>query len=189
MRVCLLVPFIAVFGCAHSGGETSNSESTPTQEPAVSQSELPPTPAEQQPSAEQQPQPPAPIASAETKAPDKAAQTACAPVKVHFALDSDKLYDQEKPLLDATAKCLSENNTQKVSIVGNADDRGTQAYNMDLGQRRAQTVATYLESKGATPVQVEAVISHGEDSPICTENTLKCWQLNRRTAVRESCHM
>jgi len=189
MRVCLLVPLIAVFGCAHTGGETSNSESSPTQEPAVSQSEIPPTPDQQQQVPEQQQQPPAPVASAETKAPSGAAQTACAPVKVHFALDSDQLYTEEKPLLDTTAKCLSENDKQKVTIVGNADERGSQEYNMDLGQRRAQTVATYLESKGAAPAQVEAVISHGEDSPICTEDTLKCWQLNRRTAVRESCHM
>jgi peptidoglycan-associated lipoprotein len=186
MRVCLLVPLIAVFGCAHTGGETSNSESSPTQEPVVSQAELPPTP-DQQVTPEQKE--PAPIASAETKAPDKAAQTACAPVKVHFALDSDQLYTEEKPLLDTTAKCLSENDKQKVTIVGNADERGSEEYNMDLGQRRARTVATYLESKGAAPAQVEAVISHGEDSPICTEDTLKCWQLNRRTAVRESCHM
>ena len=116
-------------------------------------------------------------------------QTACGPVKVHFALDSDQLYDSEKPLLDVTAKCLGDNVKQRVTIVGNTDDRGTAAYNENLGQRRAQTVAAYLEGKGAAPAQVEAVISHGEDSPICAENTLKCWQLNRRTAVRESCHL
>jgi outer membrane protein OmpA-like peptidoglycan-associated protein len=76
-----------------------------------------------------------------------------------------------------------------VTIVGNTDERGSQAYNEDLGQRRAQAVASYLEGKGAATAQVEAVISHGEDSPICAESTLKCWQQNRRTAVRESCHM
>src|SRR4029077_20423290 len=101
---------------------------------------------------------------------EKVAKIGCAPVRVHFALDSDQLFDEEKPLLDATAKCLSENDTQKVSIVGNTDDRGSEDYNMALGERRAQTVASYLESKGATPAQVEAVVSHGEDSPLCTED-------------------
>jgi peptidoglycan-associated lipoprotein len=119
----------------------------------------------------------------------QAPRLACAPVKVHFALDSDQLYDSEKPLLDRTAACLRDNGTQRVSIVGNADERGPAAYNDDLGQRRADAVARYLESKGAAPTQVEAVISHGEESPICRDSTLSCWQLNRRTAVRQSCHM
>ena len=108
---------------------------------------------------------------------------------MHFALDSDVLYDSEKPLLDTAAKCLSENDRQKVTIVGNADERGSESYNLDLGQRRADAVAQYLQSKGADSTQVEAIVSHGEDSPICAESTLQCWQLNRRTAVRESCHM
>ena len=119
----------------------------------------------------------------------QAPRLACAPVKVHFALDSDQLYDSEKPLLDRTAACLRDNGTQRVSIVGNADERGPAAYNDDLGQRRADAVARYLEAKGAAPTQVEAVISHGEESPICRDSTLSCWQLNRRTAVRQSCHM
>ena len=114
---------------------------------------------------------------------------ACAPVKVHFALDSDQLYDSEKPILDTTAQCLSSNDRQHVTIVGNADERGSNEYNQALGQRRADTVARYLQQKGASPTQVEAVISHGEESPLCAESDLKCWQLNRRTAVRESCHM
>lgn len=117
------------------------------------------------------------------------APAGCAPVRVHFALDSDKLYDSEKALLDVTARCLGENAQQKVTIVGNTDERGPQAYNQDLGQRRAQTVADYLEGRGANPAQVEAVISHGSDSPICAESTLTCWQQNRRTAVRVSCHL
>jgi outer membrane protein OmpA-like peptidoglycan-associated protein len=119
----------------------------------------------------------------------KPPRLACAPIKVHFALDSDQLYDSEKPLLDTTAECLQKNDQQRVSIVGNTDERGTTEYNQQLGQRRAQAVANYLEEKGAAPTQVEAVISHGEESPICSDNDLKCWQLNRRTAVRESCHM
>ncbi|HEY2745751.1 MAG TPA: OmpA family protein [Polyangia bacterium] len=124
------------------------------------------------------------VARAETRP-----EVACGPVKVHFALDSDQLYDSEKPLLDVTARCLGDNVRQHVTIVGNTDERGATAYNQDLGQRRARTVADYLEQRGATPAQVEAVVSHGEDSPICAESTLKCWQQNRRTAVRESCHM
>jgi peptidoglycan-associated lipoprotein len=170
MRVMLLAPLIAIFGCAHQGAASAESA-----QPAVA--ETTPTP------------PPAASPSTPPQASAKPARLACAPIKVHFALDSDQLYDSEKPLLDVTAKCLSANDTQRVTIVGNADERGAVAYNQDLGQRRAEAVAHYLESQGAAATQVEAVISHGEESPICLDSSEKCWQLNRRTAVRESCHL
>ena len=98
---------------------------------------------------------------------------ACAPVKVHFALDSAQLYDSEKPILDTAARCLRDNDKQRVTIVGNADERGPAAYNEDLGQRRANTVARISRPRRAAPAQVEAVISHGEDSPLCRESTLR----------------
>jgi peptidoglycan-associated lipoprotein len=156
MRVMLLAPLIAIFGCAHQGAASAESA-----QPAVA--ETTPTP------------PPAASPSTPPQASAKPARLAC--------------YDSEKPLLDVTAKCLSANDTQRVTIVGNADERGAVAYNQDLGQRRAEAVAHYLESQGAAATQVEAVICHGEESPICLDSSEKCWQLNRRTAVRESCHL
>ena len=196
MRVIWLAPLIAVFGCAHQ--ENSSAEAMqPVAEATPPAAEATPPAAEATPPAAEAAAPPtaaatpapAPseeVASIEKSKPDK---LACAPIKVHFALDSDQLFDSEKPLLDVTAQCLSSNDKQRVTIVGNADERGSTAYNQDLGQRRANRVAQYLQQKGAAPSQVEAVISHGEESPICPESNLKCWQLNRRTAVRESCHM
>ncbi|MGZ3439483.1 MAG: OmpA family protein [Polyangia bacterium] len=174
MRVILLAPLLAVFGCAHEAATSAQSA-----QPAVAEATPTPPPA---------PTPPPDTASKEQAA-AKPPRLACAPIKVHFALDSDQLYDSEKPLLDVTAKCLSANDAQRVTIVGNADERGSVAYNQDLGQRRADAVAQYLESKGASATQIEAVVSHGEESPICLESNLKCWQLNRRTAVRETCHL
>ena len=175
MRVLMLVPLCALFGCAHEAPTGETTHAMPESASSSAKEEAPAPAATQ----------PAP-AVAENKKDD---QVTCDPVKVHFALDSDQLYDSEKPLLDSAAKCLSENNRQRVTIVGNTDERGATAYNQALGQRRADTVAKYLEGKGADPTQVEAVVSHGEDSPICDASNLKCWQLNRRTAVRESCHM
>ena len=174
MRVIWLAPLAFVLACAHQSSSDT-----------VAENGSPPTAA-----AEPAPPPPAPAkVEAAPQASAKPPRLACAPIKVHFALDSDQLFDSEKPLLDKTASCLKDNDQQRVSIVGNADERGTTEYNQELGQRRAQTVANYLEGKGAAPTQVEAVISHGEESPICSDSDLKCWQLNRRTAVRESCHM
>jgi peptidoglycan-associated lipoprotein len=173
MRVIWLAPLAFVIGCAHqsSSGAVAENSSPPQ---AVAEPAPPPAPEK---------------VATMPQASAKPARLACAPIKVHFALDSDQLYDNEKPLLDTTAQCLRDNDQQRVSIVGNTDERGTAEYNQDLGQRRAQTVANYLEEKGAAPTQVEAVISHGEESPICSDSDLKCWQLNRHTAVRESCHM
>jgi peptidoglycan-associated lipoprotein len=172
MRIIWIAPLVAVFGCAHQNEEAAESTQAPVAQATA--------PASSEMTTATKPQE---VASA------KPAQLACAPIKVHFALDSDQLYDSEKPLLDVTAQCLSSNNEQRVTVVGNADERGSEAYNQELGQRRANTVAQYLQGKGAAPAQIEAVISHGEDSPICQESDLKCWQLNRRTAIRESCHM
>ena len=182
MRILLLAPIALVFGCAHesSSGSASSGMAESTPPPETSTTAPPSTSVG--PS----------TAMTETNAPTANAappKLACAPIKVHFALDSAELYDSEKPLLDKTASCLRDNDQQRVTIVGNADERGAADYNRELGQRRAQAVASYLEAKGAAPTQVEAVISHGEESPICNENTPQCWQLNRRTAVRESCHM
>ena len=194
MRVIWLAPLIAVFGCAHQ--ESSSAEAT--QEPVAEANTSPEAEATAPPQAEAAPPPvaeatPAPATSEKQEVASiekaKPPNVACAPVRVHFALDSDQLYDSEKPLLDVTAQCLSSNDKQRVTIVGNADERGSTEYNQDLGQRRANRVSQYLQQKGAAPSQVEAVISHGEESPICPESNLKCWQLNRRTAVRQSCHM
>lgn len=160
MRLFWLLPFVAAVGCAHSSSVTASAGPSPPRAQPPSEASL-----------------------------AKPSGLACAPIKVHFALDSDQLYDSEKPLLDVTALCLRDNDKQRVTIVGNADERGPRTYNEDLARRRASTVASYLQQKGATPAQIEAVISHGADSPICRESTLACWQLNRRVAVRESCHL
>ncbi|MCA1662850.1 MAG: OmpA family protein, partial [Myxococcales bacterium] len=143
MRVIWLAPLAFVLGCAHQSSNGAVAENSPPPV-AAAKPAAPPAPAKR---------PSAPQASA------RPPRLACAPVKVHFALDSDQLYDSEKPLLDTTARCLRDNDQQRVSIVGNADERGSAEYNQDLGQRRAQAVATYLEEKGAAPTQVEAVIS------------------------------
>ena len=129
MRVTVLAPLIAIFGCAHQGAASAESA-----QPAVAEA----TPA---------PPPPPAAPSTPPQASAKPARLACAPIKVHFALDSDQLYDSEKPLLDVTAKCLSANDTQRVTIVGNADERGSVAYNQDLGQRRAEVEASDVDGR------------------------------------------
>jgi peptidoglycan-associated lipoprotein len=68
---------------------------------------------------------------------------------------------------------------QKLLIEGHADERGSQEYNLALGDRRARAAEEFLSSMGIPRNQL-TVISYGKERPICTEDTESCWQRNRR---------
>ena len=70
-----------------------------------------------------------------------------------------------------------------VTIEGNADERGTDEYNLALGDQRATSVARYLKALGASPTQLKTV-SYGKEKPLCTEHDEECWAKNRRAAVK-----
>ena len=108
---------------------------------------------------------------------------ACMNVKVHFAYDSSEIPTEERGQLEHAAECLKSARSTKVKIEGNTDERGTEEYNMALGDRRAVSVATYLEKLGATKDQVQTV-SYGKGDPICQEHDEACWQQNRRAALK-----
>jgi peptidoglycan-associated lipoprotein len=106
----------------------------------------------------------------------------CCRARVHFATDSSKIVDEAKPVLERTANCLRDSK-MAITIAGNADERGTQAYNQKLGQRRADAVASFLKDKGVKESQM-TVISHGQDRPICDQHSdLRCQADNRRTDI------
>src|SRR5262249_1539312 len=70
----------------------------------------------------------------------------------------------------------------RVTLEGNADERGTREYNMGLGERRGNAVSSALGSAGASTSQLNTV-SYGEERPVCKEHTEDCWQKNRRVEV------
>jgi|SRR5579884_3806531 len=72
--------------------------------------------------------------------------------------------------------------SQKLIIEGHADERGSEEYNLALGDRRAQSVKDFLTSQGIPDRQL-TVISYGKERPVCTEETEACWQKNRRAHV------
>jgi len=98
---------------------------------------------------------------------------------VYFDFDRDDIKDEYRPMLEAHAKYLAQNQGKKMLIQGNADDRGSREYNIGLGQRRADAVKRTLVLMGASEVQIESV-SLGEEKPVCTEQTEECWAKNRR---------
>jgi peptidoglycan-associated lipoprotein len=106
----------------------------------------------------------------------------CTLTRVQFAFDSTQLDDAARDALSETAKCIAQKKIPQVVIEGHADDRGTEAYNIALGQRRAEGVRGYLQKLGVG-AHVEAV-SFGEAYPIERSETEQAWYVNRRAELR-----
>lgn len=72
--------------------------------------------------------------------------------------------------------------SEKLSIEGHCDERGSEEYNVALGDKRAQAVAEFFETLGISSAQL-SVISYGKDKPVCMDATEDCWQKNRRAHI------
>ena len=103
----------------------------------------------------------------------------CDAMRVDFALNSDELTEADRNSLARGARCIKGDRALHVTILGNADERGTEEYNLALGDRRANKVAKYLEALGASQSQLKTV-SYGKENPLCTEHDEACWAKNRR---------
>ncbi|MDE3018168.1 MAG: OmpA family protein [Nitrospirota bacterium] len=81
--------------------------------------------------------------------------------------------------LEANARLLRAEQNWKLMITGHCDERGSQDYNLVLGERRAESVKQYLEDLGLPASQIH-VASYGKEKPFCSEPNEECWQQNRR---------
>ena len=102
---------------------------------------------------------------------------------VHFALDKASLTADNRKIVEANAQAIkaaagSVANYQVV-VEGNCDDRGTTAYNIALGQKRADEVKAYYVRLGV-PADKIATVSYGKEKPVCYEATEACYAQNRR---------
>jgi peptidoglycan-associated lipoprotein len=110
---------------------------------------------------------------------------ACVLESVHFAYNEASLDDSAKGILQKNVECMkSRPPAGKVTASGNADERGTEEYNLHLAQRRADTAAKYTVNLGVSKNQLKT-ISYGKDKPICTESNEGCWGQNRRVDFTE----
>ena len=98
---------------------------------------------------------------------------------VSFAYDQSAVQDDQRPILQKNAEWMRRWTTTKVSIEGHADARGTNEYNLALGDRRARAVMDYMVSLGIGADRM-VVVSKGEEAPLCTEMTEACYARNRR---------
>nr|MBI3611716.1 OmpA family protein [Nitrospirota bacterium] len=89
----------------------------------------------------------------------------------------------DKVALSEISERLKKNAEQAVAIEGHCDERGTSAYNLALGERRAKAAKQYLESQGVLAAQIQTT-SFGKERPVCTDHSKACWQKNRRAHVR-----
>lgn len=98
---------------------------------------------------------------------------------IYFELDSNIVKEEFKPLVAAHARYLQQNPAQKMTVQGNADERGSREYNLALGQRRADAVKQMMQLLGAKSDQIETV-SFGEEKPKSTGHDEASWSENRR---------
>jgi peptidoglycan-associated lipoprotein len=98
---------------------------------------------------------------------------------VFFAFDSWNITEEGRQTLQADAEWLRANPSRVLTVEGHCDERGSQAYNLVLGERRAKAVQNYLVQLGITPDRV-GVVSYGKDRPFCRDASESCYQQNRR---------
>jgi peptidoglycan-associated lipoprotein len=98
---------------------------------------------------------------------------------IHFDFDKYDIRPDAKPTLQSIADWLIKNKPVEFLIEGHCDERGTNEYNLALGDRRAKATKDYLVALGIPSSRIQ-MISYGEEKPLCTEKTEECWQENRR---------
>ncbi len=102
--------------------------------------------------------------------------------RVFFATDSSALDDQARATLRAQAAWLAQNPGMAVTVEGHADERGTRAYNLALGARRAQAARDFLAAEGVSPGRLRTV-SFGKERPVSLCSNESCWSQNRRAVT------
>lgn len=180
----LTVLIVSVFflagltGCAkkevikESSGEQ---QSMVKQEPAAQPAEM--KPEEQKPDLAPQQEAVQPMAESEQKiAP---AQEAKQLEDIHFDFDKFELRPEDRQILSGHADWLLKNADWQIRIEGNCDERGTQEYNMALGQRRADEAMKYLTNMGVNKKRISTV-SYGKEQPLDPGHDEEAWAKNRR---------
>jgi peptidoglycan-associated lipoprotein len=141
---------------------------------------------ENEPAVEQEPDP---LAQAEAPPQEPDTQAAIAAPdgrdsflneNIYFDFDSDAIGPEAQSMLQIKAQWLTDNpDVLAVMVEGHCDERGTDAYNMALGARRAEAVKKYLTDMGLTNLTIQTQ-SYGEERPVDVEHNEAAWAKNRR---------
>jgi peptidoglycan-associated lipoprotein len=98
---------------------------------------------------------------------------------VFFAYDSWTISEEERQALNRNAEWMKSNSSALVKVEGHCDERGTSAYNLVLGEKRAKAARNYLVELGVGANRL-SVVSYGKERPSCNEHAESCYQQNRR---------
>jgi len=98
---------------------------------------------------------------------------------IFFDYDAADIRSDAQATLDRDASYLNSHPNVKVVIGGYCDERGSDEYNLALGQNRANVVERALVTAGVPAGRIR-VVSYGKEKPFCTDSNEECWQLNRR---------
>ena len=101
---------------------------------------------------------------------------------VYFGYDRAEILPEFKQVLNAHAKYLMANPQASIVFEGHCDERGTVEYNLALGERRANSVKSYLIVQGVNPAQLDSV-SFGEERPAVIGSQETNWSKNRRAVI------
>jgi len=174
----LLVAAVVLSGCAKRPATTQAAAPAPTGSASTTAATPPAAPAPVQSDT--------PTAATTTPAPSSTARPAVQDfaavpelVDVFFDFDKYDIRPGDAKTLDANANWLKSNSNHLVLIEGHCDERGTNEYNLALGERRAKSTMNYLVSQGVQANRI-TIISYGEERPQCTEHNEACWAKNRR---------
>jgi peptidoglycan-associated lipoprotein len=177
VAIGLLVPALIMFGCAKRPATMVTAASAPTGVAAVSPTVSSP----------ESTQPAAPMSSDQRGG---AAMSTARPapsgfigvpdlVDIHFDFDKYSIRSRDAETLQANARWLRANPNALVLIEGHCEERGTDEYNLALGERRAKAAVDYLIAQGIAASRMTG-ISYGKERPQCTDHNEACWAKNRR---------
>ncbi len=98
---------------------------------------------------------------------------------VYFDYDKYVIRSDQQPVTQLDAKFLQDHPNLKILIEGHCDDRGSEEYNLALGDNRANAVKAELVKLGISPDRIKTT-SYGKEKPFCSQDNEQCWQQNRR---------
>ncbi len=101
---------------------------------------------------------------------------------VYFDLDKTEIKSEFQAQIACHAEYLKQFPDARVTLEGNADERGSREYNLGLGERRGNAVQGALSGAGASSSQLN-VTSYGEERPVCRQHDESCWSKNRRVEI------
>jgi peptidoglycan-associated lipoprotein len=110
---------------------------------------------------------------------EQAASAAAGLRDVFFGYDSWTISDDQRQSLNRDAEWMRSNPAAMIKVEGHCDERGTSAYNLVLGEKRAKAVRNYLVELGISANRL-SVVSYGKERPSCMEHAESCYQQNRR---------